>query len=720
MRKYALLFLILTKLTAAMAEEKKLPTVGLVLSGGGARGAAHIGVIEALEEMQIPIDIIVGTSMGAVIGGIYASGVPIQVIKKNFLDLHWDEIFSYNIRRNDLYYRRKLDNDIFLIKNFISFSRGALHIPYGIITGQSLYETFNSFFIPLQPIQDFDHLSIPFKAVATDLVSGKPVILEKGDLALSLLASMAVPGLISPVEMNDYLLVDGGVTCNLPIEVAKSMGAEIIIAVDVSTPMATKAHIIDLTGVLSQISNILTTENVQQNKNALTDRDILIEPTLDDLETTDFSHFKKGIAPGKIATYKVVDKLRALSRLSHRETFLVSKEKTIEIEKVEVLEENTLNPKTYDYYLNFDSEGSLTEHIDFLYGLSIFNRVYYGIENFQGEKILVVKPKIDIADPLYLQGSILLDTDFGANNTFAIVLGLTNQRANSLLGEWRLLGRIGQGESLLAEYYQPLTANLAWFVNPVVSIQRTPFNLYYDYEPIALYLNTVAKGSFALGRTFSNWGRIKGYWEYEYDDYDLRTGCFELPNLHMRSAEFGLAFEWDTLDNLYFPHHGFKGSLNYSTNSKTFGAQSHYSQLSVASIAACASGKHSFALVSLFNRSFETPGFSSKFFLGGLFQLTGLATDEVFGNNSALLSAVYFYEIKKINFIPNRPLPLYVGASLESGKVWGEVNLSNNEIIDSASIFLAADTIIGPIYFALAATDTGQKAAHLLLRPAFS
>ncbi len=719
-----MLVLILTNSVAFATQHR--PKVGLVLSGGGARGAAHIGVIEALEEMHVPIDYIVGTSMGAVIGGLYASGVPIQTIKADFSAINWDEVFSLNIKRTDLYYRRKLDSDIFILKNFISFSRDQIHIPSGLITGQTLYEIFNTYLLHEEPIKDFNHLKIPFKAVSTDLVTGKPVVLDKGDLALSLLASMAVPGIISPIDMNGYLLVDGGVSANLPIEIAKQMGADVLIVVNVSTPLSTKAEIIDLTSVLGQITNILTAINENHSEALLTSRDISIIPHLNHIDTSDFYEFTRSINPGKFAAYQHRSALMGLSSPSYQPIADYTGNEPVKIDEVRIEDEASLLASTYFHYLNFDTQyvspEDVNNKINKLYGLSIFERVYYGVEATPAGNSLTVEPKKLPNDPIYLQASLILDTNFNAINNFGIVLGVTNQKINSLMGEWRVLANIGYGEKLFAELYQPFTTDLTWYINPSASLSRTPATYYFDYNPEAIYLDTVGTFTFEFGKNFSNWGRLSTFWEFQNNDLKRRTG----PDLllgqdeHINDGQLGLNLEWDSLDNAYFPHHGLKGHISLSSFNDAFGGDDDFSQLEVSSLGALSCGKHSFALAGLYNRTLHnTPSFTQKFYLGGMYELTGLNSQELFGNNSGLVSAIYYYQWKNLHIIPNRPLPIYVGASLEKGKVWGEPNLSDNRFIGSGSVFIAADSILGPIYLAVGATDTGHQAVHLTLRPVF-
>lgn len=697
---------------------KDRPSIGLVLSGGGARGGAHIGVIEVLEQYQIPIDIIVGTSMGAVIGGLYASGVPIEKIKHDFVALDWQDLFSYDIQRENLYYRRKYDNDLFLLKNFISYSNKQIHLPWGIITGQNLYEIFNRYILVQRPVKHFNELSIPFKAVATDLITGEPVILDKGDLALSMLASMAVPGIISPIQMNNYLLVDGGVSANLPIEVAKKMGADILIVVDVSTPLYTRKQISDLTSVLQQLTNIMSYGNVKTSERSLTAEDILIVPNLTDITTSDFTKFDEAIAPGRTAALLQGNKLEYLSSDIHLSLF--RENDPIRINAVEIKEDKVLCPKTYHYYLDVAGKtvtaGEITDKIDELYGLSIFERVYYGVN----DGVLTVIPDLKYTDPKYIQGSVLLDSDFQTNNNFALVVGITNPQVNRYLGEWRLIGRIGEGFGGLAEFYQPLDPTLKWFINPSVSIFRNPFSVFYDYERLAMFLNTTSTAGISFGRVFGNVARLQVFTDYEYNDFEQKTGTLNISHLSSKNFQAGAAFDWDKIDNVYFPHHGIKGKVEFTTNSHGLSNDAHFNQLTVQNIAAFSLDKHAFVLGGRYHRTLSgDPSLSSLFALGGLFELTGLANNEVMGRNAGLLTGIYYYELAQISLIPNRPSPFYLGGSFEWGKVWGFSNLSINHSIFSGSVFAGLDSLIGPIYLAFGLTDNNHKALHLMLRPPF-
>ena len=235
--------------------------IGLVLSGGGARGAAHVGVLKVLEENRIPVDVISGTSFGAIVGGLYAAGYSADELEEILENIDWKESLSGRAPRDERSFKRKQDDDGFLIKFKIGIKDGELRLPNGLITPNNLRLTLQDLVNEISNVDDFDDLAIPFRAVATDLETGMAVVLERGNLASAMVASMAVPALFPPIEHDGRLLVDGGVSNNVPVNVARAMGADIVIVVDISTPMMSKDDIESFTSVIDQLMLIMTNRN---------------------------------------------------------------------------------------------------------------------------------------------------------------------------------------------------------------------------------------------------------------------------------------------------------------------------------------------------------------------------------------------------------------------------------------------------------------------------
>src|ERR1700684_2600482 len=227
----------------ADADPAPRPRICLVLSGGGARGMAHIGVLKVLEELRIPIDCIAGTSMGAVVGGLYASGMSAREIEATMRSVDWQEAFHDAPPRRDLAFRRKQDDRNFLVRLPLGLQHHKILLPKGFIQGQNLQETLRQLTLPFSNTTNFDQLPTPFRAVATDLESGEAVLLDRGDLSIAMRASMSAPGVFAPVDYRGRLLVDGGLAENLPINVARAMNADILIVSDVSFPLQARAQL---------------------------------------------------------------------------------------------------------------------------------------------------------------------------------------------------------------------------------------------------------------------------------------------------------------------------------------------------------------------------------------------------------------------------------------------------------------------------------------------
>jgi NTE family protein len=244
------------------------------LSGGGARGAAHIGVIRVLREQKVPIDCIAGTSMGAIIGGLYASGMLLEEIEQAIDEIDWDDVFVDSTYRADKTFRRKRDDDDFLIKLPVGFNDGKIELPLGLVQGQKIDLVLSELTLPVALVDDFDKLTIPFRAVAADIVTGEQVVLGSGDLATSIRASMSIPAAMAPVLVDGHMLVDGGIAANLPISVVREMGADVVIAVDISTPLNSREELGSVLSITEQLSGLLTRRNVELEIATLSEADV--------------------------------------------------------------------------------------------------------------------------------------------------------------------------------------------------------------------------------------------------------------------------------------------------------------------------------------------------------------------------------------------------------------------------------------------------------------
>ena len=311
MNKTTIILMTLMLFTSPLVEARK--KIGLALSGGGARGAAHIGVLRVLEELRVPVDYIAGTSMGSIVGGLYAAGYTPDQIEMILEQTDWNKTFTDQSSRPDKPFRRKLDDRGFLVKSRLGYNNGSVQFPLGVLQGQHLEQTFATTLFPVRHIQYFDDLTIPFRAVAADLETGEAVVIGEGNLATATRASMSIPGLLAPVEWQGKFLVDGGIANNLPINVVREMGADIVIAVDIGSPLRTKEKLNSVLDVSQQLIGLLTIDNILEQKASLKPTDILIVPELGDFSSADFANATSVIEAGSEATRSIQASLASLS-----------------------------------------------------------------------------------------------------------------------------------------------------------------------------------------------------------------------------------------------------------------------------------------------------------------------------------------------------------------------------------------------------------------------
>ena len=290
------------------------PRIGLVLSGGGARGLAHGGVLKVLEALQIPIDVITGTSMGAIVGGLYASGMRAADLDLALRSVNWGEVFTNPVQRQQLSQRRKEEDFDIAAAIELGLRDGELLLPSGAVSSRGLESLLRRYTLPVRGVARFDDLPIRFRAVATDMETGAAVVLDSGDLALALRASMSVPGAFAPTEVDGRVLGDGGLVNNLPIDVARALGADLVIVVNIGTPPAGRATLNSVVGLTAQMINLLTEQNVQRSLATLGPQDVLIAPALGTLTAGDFEQADRFFALGEAGARGRSDQLAALAQ----------------------------------------------------------------------------------------------------------------------------------------------------------------------------------------------------------------------------------------------------------------------------------------------------------------------------------------------------------------------------------------------------------------------
>jgi NTE family protein len=713
------------------------PRICLVLSGGGARGMAHIGVLKVLEELKVPIDCIAGTSMGAVVGGLYASGMTAAQIDATMRSVDWQEAFRDAPPRRDLAFRRKQDDQNFLVRLPLGLKHGQILLPKGFIQGQKLQETLRQLTLPFSNSTNFDQLPTPFRAVATDLVTGNPVLLDKGDLSIAMRASISAPGVFAPVETQGLLLVDGGLAENLPIDVARQMHADILIVSDVSFPLQARSALDSALSISNQMLAILVRKDADRQRATLSAADILIEPSLGPSSSTDFAAVNGTIAAGENAARSILPRLDGLSvgdsayrdylaRRASRQPglpqikFVRVDEQSKRYEKTIMAEMQPLVGKP----LNIDDVGArVTE----LYGLGNFETLDYALVN-QGlgadeESGLEMRARRKSWGPNYIRFGLNLEDNFQGNSRY-------NAAARFILTELDNLGaelitdvQIGSDPKVASEFYQPLNAARTWFVAPSLRIEARDLQLYDKDVEIADYRDREAEAAFDIGRTLGNWGEIRAGYHRINGATHVRLGDPNLVEQQYNEGELFVKFSYDRLDNLHFPREGQTFSFQWDANRPGLGADSASDKIQADWLMARSSGRNTLLLWtsagSVVGGSIKSTAVPELFSLGGFFNLSGLAPTSLFGPNYAIGRAIYFRKISRggEGFFE---FPAYVGMSMEVGNIWqtrSEINFGSAR--KDASLFFAIDTFLGPVYLGSGYDTSGHSAYYLFLGRTF-
>ncbi|MCD9572425.1 patatin-like phospholipase family protein [Pseudomonas protegens] len=727
-RLLSCLFLCLLPLLAQSAEAPR-PKIGLVLSGGAARGLAHIGVLKALEEQGIRIDAIAGTSMGAVIGGLYASGYKIDELEKLALNIDWRQALSDAPPREDVPFRRKQDDRDFLVKQKLSFrDDGSLGLPLGVIQGQNLALLLESKLAHASDTRDFDKLPIPFRAVATDIASGEKVVFRKGHLPQVIRASMSIPAVFAPVELDGRLLVDGGMTDNIPLDVARDMGVDIAIVVDIGTPLRSRKQLNTVVDVLNQSITLMTRRNSEVQLAALHKDDVLIQPALSSFGVTDFGRAQEMIDAGYRAT-RILDARLARLRPAHAlDAELTAarqpSQRTPIISAIKVENDSKVSDEVIRYYIRQRigeplDLGRLETDMGTLYGLDFFEQVQYRVAHKGQDNTLVISARGKRSGTDYLRLGLNLSDDMRGDSAFNLGASYRMNGINSLGAEWLTRVQIGDQQELYSEFYQPLDAGSRYFIAPFIAAEAQNVEAVLDNDPIAEYRVERYGFGLNLGRQIGNSGEVRFGVGEAWGKADVRIGDHNLPSENFNEGYYQLQYSFDSLDNVYFPHSGEDIKLSLRQFEPSLGSDNRYRQWEFKLDKALSSGPNTFVLGGRYGRTLDNADVvTSSFLLGGARQLSGFRQDALSGQNISLARAVYFRRLTPRSYLP-LDFPLYLGGSLERGRVWNNDNAFDSGYINAASIFLGFDTPLGPLNFSYGFNDDNQKALSLNLGQTF-
>lgn len=726
----AVFMLVLAMAPGALAEQEK---IGLVLAGGGARGIAHAGVIRALEEMRVPIHAVAGTSMGALVGGLYAAGMNADDLEVVITEMDWEAAFQDRVERGELPPRRKSDDYDYPSQFKLAFKDGTVSIPLGIVQGQQVQQIIKGLMEDVLQIRDFDQLPIPYRAVATDIETGAAYVFGAGDVVTAMRSSMSLPGLLDPVEHDGRLLVDGGMAMNIPVEVAQQMGVDRLIVVDIGTPLKSRDEITSVVGVADQVLGFLTRKNSEESLRAMAPSDLLIHPELHGLGMLDFDQGAAIYQAGYAAAQGLREPLAALAltpeqwaAYQHSKQLPASDEPAIEFIAVDN------NAPISDEIIRVRLRQPLGEPLDReqlladmaeIYALDYWEIIDYRVIERDGQTGLLLKADGKSWGPDKLKFGLSMVTDLDGTSEFNLGSSYLFKGVNELGGE--LYGRAQFGDTLLlsGEFYQPLDVHSRFFIVPYIGLEdKEVLTLGPEYsvdETLGSWRVRELRGEFTAGAHIFTGSQLRlglfrttGEYRVDLSTQDLIEDDFE---------EGGVlaSYRYDNLDSAFFPTRGAFLYAEYEAVREAFGADTDFERWQAVGQAAFSFGEQQRNTLIFTARTGQTIGATNEpqnyYQLGGLFNLSGFSQNFFSGRQMLFAMAQYQRKLSENTVIPV-DMPVYVGASLEGGQLWSDrSDVDTSDLIAGGSIYLGVDSPIGPLYLAYGRSEDNYDAIYLAL-----
>jgi NTE family protein len=714
-RAFAVIALLLLPFLVA-AQEPQAPTqpepqvapkprlkIGVALEGGGALGLAHIGVLQWFEEQHIPVDYIAGTSMGGLVGGFYATGMSPEEMKKLIEGVNWDEMLRDRTPYRDLSFRRKQDQRAYPNSLVLGLRKG-LYLPAGLNAGHQIGLLIDRETLPYFGLPSFDALPVPFRCVATDLVSGKEFVFKDGSLAEALRATMSIPGAFTPVHDGQRVYVDGGLVNNLPTNVVREMGADIVIAVHLERQPVEAKNIQSLLSVLEQSVRAVVSESEVRG---LANADAIVSVQLGNFGMRDFTKNQPIMQAGYEAAKnksKLLERF-ALDGTEWNEYVRQrdSRKQTLTPVPEFIQVQGTSAPAQEDirrYLKRFTGKpldaGKLDPALTRLTGGGRYDTLDYRIVEWEGKQglLIVVKEK-DFAPPT-LQPAFEVDGSEAGDIEFTLGTRLTLVDVAGFRSEWRTDFLFGNTYGISSELYRPFRGESKWFFAPHADASDTTFQIYAKNDPLADYRFYRTDIGGDVGYGFSRFSEVRVGYEAGYLSTKLRLGTPQIPAVDGRVGAARLRYFMDHTDDPVIPRRGFSVESNFRWFDASPGATSAFPAMNahveyfqpvsrLASIFLSSEGGTTFG-----SRNTGIP----QFFLGGASRLSAYGVNELYGNQYYLFRGGYLHEIASLPpFVGKK---VYAIGSYEAAKMYGAVNESKFPNDFAAGVL--AETALGPFF----------------------
>jgi NTE family protein len=705
---------------SAAAQPAARPRIGLVLGGGGARGTAHIGVLEVLERLRVPVDCVAGTSMGSLVAGAWAGGISPAQMRERLAPVDWHDLFNDDPSQAETNFRERRLAESYYPGLEFGVTNDGLRSAHGVVGGQKIKLFFNTLVGADRGERLIEDLPVPVSIVATDIGTGEKVVFRSGELSSAMRASMSVPALLSPVPYKGHYLVDGGLVDNLPIdEVMKSCHPDVVIAVDVGTPLANPEDVTTLRAISGQTIGVLTEQNSARSRAMLKPGDVFIQPDLGPITAADFNEFRAGAESGRRAAEA---KAQALARYSLPQAdydawasrLKVPRPPNPRVDEVQIIGLKLINPEAVMRHIRirpgdyFDAN-RLGRDLERVYGDGDVENADYNLVTTNGRTILRIVITEKSWGPDYLRSGVFIEAT-AKETQFAVRLAYHRKWLNSLGAEWLTGVQLGDSSGLSTQFYQPLEARQTWFAQAGAGISRDRVNVYENDERIAEYLLRQKRLFFSLGANIGVLGALRVGYLYRHLDASVETGARTLRTGDTTLKGWEALLEFDQFDRPFFPTKGWYSRIAYFDS-----PDAGYSRLSADLRAAKSWGPYvvNARATYLSSPKGQLP-LGDAGALGGFLALSGYTRDQI------LAGDIRFASIRGEKIIGRMPLGLSgdirVGLSLETGKArdrFTETGLNGWQ--QAASVYLGGETALGPLYLGYGYAKGGRSSLYLFL-----
>ncbi len=719
MRRILFIFLLLLFPAASRAQQNTAarvqtrPKIGLALEGGGAMGLAHIGVLKWFEEHHIPVDYVAGTSMGGLVGGFYATGMSPDELKTLIDGMDWKKILSDRTPYEDLALRRKEDQRAY--PNSLLFGlRGGLRLPAGLNAGHQIGLLIDRVTLPYDEVPSFDALPVPFRCVATDLVSQKPYVFKDGSLAVALRATMSIPGAFSPVNDGKAVFVDGGLVDNLPTDVVRQMGAEIVIAVHLEPAPVEAKDIQSVFSVLNHSVRVLLEENELRS---LAQADAVVSVPLAEFSTVDYAKsaqiMKRGYeaASGRLrlleafalddADWQEHQKVREARKRSDVPTpQFIEVQGTNAHEAIDVIryvkrfQGKPINPKKLD------------EVLTRLTGVGRYDSAGYRLVEKNGQPGLLVQVVEKNYAPPMFQTAFEVDGSQSGNVDFTMGTRFTFMDVAGFRSEWRTDVLLGNTYGVQTELFRPFRAESRWFFAPHADASDTTFQIYAKNDPLADYRIYRTNIGGDIGYSLGRFSELRVGYQIGSLNTKLRLGSPVIPAVAGRVGQTRLRYLLDHTDDPVIPRRGFSAESNFRWFDQSPGAKDAFPSMDLklgffqpvarsASLFVEGEGGTTFGVANT-----GVP----QFFLGGPARLSAYGNNEFQGNQYYLLRAGYMHDL--LTLPPFLGKKVYAVGSYEIGKMYGT---TGTDFPDDVAAGFLAETALGPFFIGGSVGDSGHR-----------